>query len=112
MADPRRLNLGDQVLVNVLAAILLPVIHDGARERMLIDVLREVLPGVSEDHPQMRPLIEAAKGFLDGPVLDAPREASAKLRAAEPVADFFMTRAGSALDAYRAAKAGGGDGQV
>lgn len=107
MAEPRRLTLADQALINVLAAIQLPVIIEPAREDMLIAVLREVLPGSSSKHPQMMPLIEAAKGFLDGPVSDAPRTVSARLRAAGPLADFFMGRAGQALEAMRAAKNGG-----
>ena len=111
MAEPRRLTLADQALINVLAAIQLPVIIEPAREDMLIavlrEVLREVLPGSSSEHPQMMPLIEAAKGFLDGPVSDAPRTVSARLRAAGPLADFFMGRAGQALEAMRAAKNGG-----
>jgi hypothetical protein len=107
MAEPRRLTLADQALINVLAAIQLPVIIEPAREDMLIAVLREVLPGSSSEHPQMMPLIEAAKGFLDGPVSDAPRTVSARLRAAGPLADFFMGRAGQALEAMRAAKNGG-----
>lgn len=107
MAEPRRLTLADQALINVLAAIQLPVIIEPAREDMLIAVLREVLPGSSSEHPQMMPLIEAAKGFLDGPVSDAPRTVSARLLAAGPLADFFMGRAGQALEAMRAAKNGG-----
>lgn len=98
-----RLSLADQVLVNTLAAILLPVLHGGARERMLIGVLAEVLPAASREHPQMRPLIEAARGFLTGTVLDAPREVGAKVRAARPAADFFIRRAALALEAFRAA---------
>lgn len=104
------LNLADQVLINALAAILLPVVQDAARERMAIEVLGEVLPGASADHPQLAPLVVAARGFFDGPVLDVPREAGAKLRAAGPLADFFMARAGAALEAFRAAKTGGQDG--
>lgn len=110
MADPahpaRRLNLADQVLINTLAAILLPVVHDAGREKMLIGVLREVLPSTSDEHPQMMRLIEAAQGFLDGPVIEAPREVGAKLRAAAPAADFFTARAAQALEAFRAAKTG------
>ena len=113
MADPRsegrRMNLADQVLVNALAAIVLPVVHDPARERMLIEILREVLPQASEEHPQMMAVYEAAKGFFDGPVLDVPREVGAKARAVEPLVRFFEARTGAALDAFRAAKTGVAD---
>lgn len=113
MADPRassrRLNLADQVLVNALAAILLPVIHDPARERMLLDVLREVLPQASGEHPQMMAVYQAAQGFFDGPVLDVPREIGAKARAVEPLVRFFEARTGAALDTFRAAKTGVAD---
>lgn len=104
MADPRRLNLADQVLVNALAAICLPVIRDAGREKMLIAILREILPGTTDDNPQMAPLIAAARGFLDGPALDLPREAGAKLRAADPLTRFFEGRAAAALEAFRGAR--------
>ncbi len=109
MADPRRLNLADQVLINALAAIVLPVVHDAGRERMWIEVLREVLPSTNEEHPQMTAVYEAAKRFFDGPVLDLPREQAAKKRAIEPLTGFFEKRAALALEAFRAAKNGVAD---
>lgn len=98
-------NLADQVLINALAAILLPVLHEVKREQMFVAVLAEVLPGTNEENPQMRPLIEAAKGFFDRTrYSEVPRDQAAKALTIEPLAQFFAHRAGVALEALRAAK--------
>lgn len=106
MAEPpAALTLADQVLVNALAALCVAVVHDAGRERMLIEVLAEVLPATTPGHPQLEPLRAAAEQFLNNPVIELPREAAARLRAAEPLAAFFTARAGLALEAFRAGQA-------
>lgn len=99
MAD-LRLSLADQVLVNVAAAIALPVIRPDAREAMLMEIVAEAIGRGNPDNPKMLPIVTSLSTLMTMPPADRRREFE-RMALRDALAEFFTWRASLALAALR-----------
>lgn len=100
MASPAyKLTVTDQVFVNALTILLLPVQHDVARFTVWRDVALEARPGVNRDHSFCGPLVQAFDDWDRAE--DRMMRERARLRLVELLVSFFNWRGALALDALK-----------
>ena len=105
MASPAyALTIADQVFVNALSVLMLPVIRDDADLRDFSAIARDVRPQVNRDHTFVGPLV-AAFAEYDGARDNMLRE-RARLRLLDLLVQFFRWRTALAYDRFAAPNAG------
>lgn len=103
MANPVRLSIADQVMINALAWVSVNIHPEDPNVRMWMGVVREVLPSVSMQIPAMRQLAQSVQVLLRDDVDGLERE-RARLRLRDGLMALFMARAGQALEQFREGK--------
>lgn len=98
------LNSHDQVLVNALMALTLPVIEDPANNQAYLHIIRRALPYVNRGHYYIEPLADWAENLIATERDRGPQWHRAHFQIKETLAAFAKWRLGLVMDSLRAAK--------
>lgn len=104
MASPAyKLTVPDQVFVNALTILILPVVQDTQIFATWRAVAIEVRPGVNRDHSYVGPMVQAFDDW--DRAQDRMMRERARLRLVELLTSFFSWRGALALDAFKKGQA-------
>jgi len=103
--NPLRLTKHDQVLINALMSLVLPVIVRGADQKMQLEIIARVLPHVNREHFYISPLADWSETLLAANSNRASEWHRATFEINSALARFTNWRLGLLLDDMRAEKA-------
>ena len=104
MADnPLQLTKYDQVLINALMSLVLPIIVRSDDQKMHLEIIRRVLPHVNRDHFYISPLADWSEALLAARSNRASQWHRATFEINSALARFTNWRLGLLLDDMRAA---------
>lgn len=105
MADTGlKLNPYDQVLVNALMSLVLPVIARHEDQKMHLEIIQRVLPHVNRAHHYIEPLADWAENLITSEHGRGSSWHRATFQISEALAAFTSWRLGLLLDSIRTAK--------
>lgn len=57
--DSHKITLHDQMFINSIMAVVLPVVSDPVKRTMYLDIAADHFDSVNVDHPMIAPIVEA-----------------------------------------------------